>query len=142
METKFTTAGRQWKVDERVIVLSNHANSSAPRVLKIQRVNAKSITIDGERYRTDQLTDGVPTRRVGSGWGSFSLAVLPLDHPDARYRLAQRALYKAGRTVDAARKLHDRGPTADTAETLRQELGEWIQAWEAFQTEQAKHDGR
>jgi hypothetical protein len=142
MKTKFTTAGRDWQVGERVIVLSNHTMAATPRVLRIQRVAPKSFVVDDERYQRDKLEDGVPTRQVGSGWGRFRVQVIPLEHPDAELLLAKRALYKQLRTVLAATTEWEKDRTVDHAESLRSELNDWIDARKALDEVEAKRDGR
>lgn len=142
METKYTTAGREWKVGERVIVVSTHPSSVAPRVLRIQRVAEKSFVVDGERYRREKLEKGVPTGWTGSGWGRFSVSILPLDHPDAARLLAERAVYKQWRQVHSAQTEWDRLRNLDTAESLRTELAAWIEARKALDAVTAQADGR
>lgn len=147
MDTQYTTAGREWKVDERVIVVSTHPSSVAPRVLKIQRVAEKSFVVDGERYRRDKLEKGLPTAWTGSGWGRFSVTIIPLDHPYAPALLAERALYKQWRQVYSAQSEWDRNHTVESAETLRSELADWIEARKVRDSEQASwakrtRDGR
>lgn len=142
MENTYTTAGRDWQVGERVIVISTHPTSVAPRVLRIQRVAEKSFVIDGERYRREKLEKGVPTAWTGTGWGRFSVSVLPLDHPDAPRLLAERAVYKQWRQVQSAQTEWDRLRNIDTAESLRTELAEWVTTRKALEAVLAKANGR
>lgn len=142
METKYTTAGREWKVGERVIVVSTSSSSVAPRVRPIESVAEQSFVVDGDRYRKDGLRDGLPCRYVGTGWGRYSVSITPLDAPAAPLLLAERALYKQWRQVHSAQTEWDRIRTVDTAESLRAELAEWIEARKALDTVTAETRGR
>lgn len=142
MKTDYTTEDREWVVGERVIVVSSHANSPSPRVLKIERVAPKSFVVDGERYRRDKLEDGLPTSWTGTGWGRFHVKVYPLDHPDASYLIAKRALFKQGRLVEMAEKAFHKDRTAHTADVLRTELSDWIETRKTFDRESSMRDLR
>jgi hypothetical protein len=136
MDTKYDASDREWVVGERVIVVSSHAASLSPRVLKIERVAPKSFVVDGERYRRDKLEDGVPTNWTGTGWGRFHVQVFPLDHPDAAFLVAKRALFKQGRLVEMAEKAFHKDRSAHAADVLRNELGDWIETKKTFDREQ------
>jgi hypothetical protein len=142
MDTRYDASDREWVVGERVIVASSHATSPSPRVLKIQRVAPKSFVVDGDRFRRDKLEDGLPTNWLGTGWGRFHVKVYPLDHPDAAYLIAKRALFKQERLVEMAEKAFHKDRSAVAADVLRNELGGWIEARNTFQREQEAKDRR
>jgi len=142
MKTDYTTADRDWVAGERVIVVSTSQSSAAPRVLKIASVAEKSFVVDGDRYRKDGLREGVPCRYVGSGWGRYSVSIIPLEHPDASYLLAERALYKQGRLVEMAEKAFHAERTAHAADVLRTELADWIETRKTFDRERVARENR
>lgn len=138
MDTKYTTAGREWAAGERVIVVSTSQHSVGPRVLKIQSIAPKSFVVDGERFRVDKLRNGVPSKDMGTGWGHYTLAIVPLDAPDAPYLLAERALNQEYRLVTAAEKAWTKDHSIENAATLRAELEDWIEARKAYDVERVK----
>jgi hypothetical protein len=138
MDTKYSTAGREWAAGERVIVVSTSQNTAGPRVLKIESVAPKSFVVDGERFRLEKLRDGVPTKDMGSGWGHYTLAVIPLDSPDAPYLLAERTLNQEYQVVAAAQRAWTKDHGIQNASTLSRALQGWIEARKAYDVERTK----